>query len=53
MGGATLALPEGRKPPWPIAVMGFAVISLVAGVSAWVKALRGELNPAWEPTRRG
>ncbi|HEV8356487.1 MAG TPA: hypothetical protein VGQ17_06920 [Gemmatimonadales bacterium] len=48
-----MALPEGRKPPWPVAVVGLAVISLVAVFSAWVKALRGELNPTWNPTRRG
>jgi len=36
-----------------VAVAGFAVASLVAGFVAWTKALRGELNPTWEPTRRG
>ena len=53
MAGTALALPEGRKPPWPLAVAGFVAISLVAGFFAWIKVLRGELNPTWEPTRRG
>ena len=53
LAGAALALPEGRRLPWPVAMAGFAVASLVAGFVAWTKALRGELNPTWEPTRRG
>jgi cellulose synthase/poly-beta-1,6-N-acetylglucosamine synthase-like glycosyltransferase len=53
MAGAALALPEGRKLPWPLAVAGFVAISLVAGFFAWIKVLRGELSPTWEPTRRG
>ncbi len=44
--------PAGRRPPRPIALAGFALASFVAGFLAWTKALRGELNPIWEPTRR-
>jgi hypothetical protein len=42
----------GGKPPRPLAVFGFALVSVAAGFIAWTKALRGELNPIWEPTRR-
>ncbi len=44
--------PEGRPLPRLVALCGFAVVSHVAGLVAWSKALRGELNPIWEPTRR-
>lgn len=44
--------PEGRALPRLVALCGFAVVSHVAGLVAWSKALRGELNPIWEPTRR-
>jgi cellulose synthase/poly-beta-1,6-N-acetylglucosamine synthase-like glycosyltransferase len=32
---------------------GFVGSTHWAGVVAWYRALRGELNPIWEPTRRG
>lgn len=32
--------------------LAFATASFSAGLVAWFKALRGELNPIWEPTRR-
>jgi cellulose synthase/poly-beta-1,6-N-acetylglucosamine synthase-like glycosyltransferase len=35
-----------------VASMAFVLAGLVAGVEAWIKALSGELNPVWEPTRR-
>jgi cellulose synthase/poly-beta-1,6-N-acetylglucosamine synthase-like glycosyltransferase len=44
--------PEGRKAPAPIAVCGFALAVNAAAIRAWAKALRGERNPIWEPTRR-
>lgn len=44
--------PEGRRLPRVVALCGFALVSHVAGLVAWSKALRGELNPIWEPTRR-
>ncbi len=44
--------PEGRPLPRLVAICGFALVSHVAGLVAWSKALRGELNPIWEPTRR-
>jgi hypothetical protein len=38
--------------PRLLAVPAFAVAGNVAAVHAAFKALRGELNPVWEPTRR-
>ncbi len=44
--------PSGSTAPRLLTTMAFAVSSQVAGVKAWIGALRGELNPVWEPTRR-
>jgi cellulose synthase/poly-beta-1,6-N-acetylglucosamine synthase-like glycosyltransferase len=41
----------GRLPRL-LAVPAYVVWGMVAGVHAWTKALRRELNPIWEPTRR-
>jgi len=46
------AWPSGRRVPFVLALPGFVVGSVVAAVVAWSKALRGEKNPIWEPTRR-
>jgi cellulose synthase/poly-beta-1,6-N-acetylglucosamine synthase-like glycosyltransferase len=42
----------GGRPPRLLGAFGFVVVSASAGFIAWTKALRGELNPIWEPTRR-
>jgi cellulose synthase/poly-beta-1,6-N-acetylglucosamine synthase-like glycosyltransferase len=52
VGTLAMLAPEGRRLPRVVALCGFAVASHVAGFLAWTKALRGELNPIWEPTRR-
>jgi cellulose synthase/poly-beta-1,6-N-acetylglucosamine synthase-like glycosyltransferase len=44
--------PEGRPLPRLLAAVAFIVSAHVAGVVAWYRALSGELNPVWEPTRR-
>ena len=44
--------PKGRPIPTFFAVPGFALASNLAGVLAWVKVLRRERSPIWEPTRR-
>ena len=44
--------PGDRPAPRLLAISGFLFSSHVAGVVAWARALRGELNPVWEPTRR-
>jgi len=51
-GVIALRWPEGRSMPRLIGVCGFIVAAHTAGLLAWVKALRGERNPIWEPTRR-
>ncbi|MGE3524883.1 MAG: glycosyltransferase [Gemmatimonadales bacterium] len=43
---------ERRKLPRPVAMITFLYSAMLAGFMAWVKALRGERNPIWEPTRR-
>jgi cellulose synthase/poly-beta-1,6-N-acetylglucosamine synthase-like glycosyltransferase len=52
--GGTLALTrfENKRLPLPLAAAGFFVAVNVAALAAWWKALRGERNPIWEPTRR-
>lgn len=43
---------KGVALPRPLAMVTFAASSAVAGFVAWFRALRGELDPVWEPTRR-
>jgi hypothetical protein len=52
LGVIALRWPTGKRLPGPLAFLGFAVASSAAGLAAWLKALRGERNPIWEPTRR-
>ena len=52
VGVVALRWPEGRAVPSPVALCGFVVAVNVAALLAWAKALRGERNPIWEPTRR-
>ena len=44
--------PEGRQAPRIVAAPAYVVSGIVAATDAWHRALRGELNPVWEPTRR-
>lgn len=41
-------IPGGRAG----ALVAFAAMSMLAGVLAWVRVLRRQQNPVWEPTRR-
>ncbi|HEV2181706.1 MAG TPA: glycosyltransferase [Gemmatimonadaceae bacterium] len=52
LGYAAIAWPDGRRVPLPIALCGFVVVSTLAGVLAWLKFLRRQRMPTWEPTRR-
>jgi hypothetical protein len=52
LGTVALLAPEGTRLPRLISLCGFILASHVAGFIAWTRALRGELNPIWEPTRR-
>jgi hypothetical protein len=51
-GAVALRAPEGRRLPRPVALCGFILATHLAGFLAWTKALRGESNSIWEPTRR-
>jgi len=33
-------------------VPAFAIAAVMAGLHAWVEALRGGARPTWDPTRR-
>lgn len=52
IGWTALYWPAGRPLPRPVALTGFAMSANVAGVLAWLKVLRREHSPVWEPTRR-
>lgn len=41
-----------RRLPLPLGKVCYVSLAIGAGLSAWARALRGELNPIWEPTRR-
>jgi cellulose synthase/poly-beta-1,6-N-acetylglucosamine synthase-like glycosyltransferase len=51
MGGLGWLMAEHR-PPRALALPAYLVSGTVAALHAWIKALSGELNPVWEPTRR-
>lgn len=42
----------GGRPPRALARPAYVLWGVVAGLHAWVGALRGDLTPTWEPTRR-
>ena len=44
--------PEERALPRWLGLPAFGFWGVVAGLHAWVNAVRGELHPMWEPTRR-
>jgi len=45
--------PEARPLPRVLRVPAYLVWGVVAGLQAWGNALRGEVQPVWDPTRRG
>ncbi|MGH7631233.1 MAG: glycosyltransferase family 2 protein [Gemmatimonadales bacterium] len=51
-GTFALSSREDKRLPLPLGMAGFLVAVNVAALAAWAKALRGERNPIWEPTRR-
>ena len=53
IGAAAMFWPESRKVPGPVSFFGFILGAQVAGFVAWTEVFRRELNPTWEPTRRG
>jgi len=44
--------PEDRHAPRFVSMPAYVVSGIIAALDAWLRALRGELNPVWEPTRR-
>ncbi len=44
--------PEDRHAPRIVSVPAYLVSGIVAAIDAWRRAVKGELNPVWEPTRR-
>lgn len=38
--------------PRVIAAPTYLILGTIAGLHSWLNALRGEMNPVWEPTRR-
>lgn len=43
---------ERRDPPKLVSLAAYVIAGVLATLHAWINALRGELNPMWEPTRR-
>jgi cellulose synthase/poly-beta-1,6-N-acetylglucosamine synthase-like glycosyltransferase len=41
-----------ERVPRIVATPAYVVWGVLAGIHAWVSALRGDLTPTWEPTRR-
>ncbi len=52
VGAMAMHQADKRALPKPIAICAFLFAANLAGLLAWSKALRGERNPIWEPTRR-
>ncbi len=44
--------PEQRATPRIAAVPAYFISGMLAAIAAWTRALSGDLNPVWEPTRR-
>jgi glycosyltransferase involved in cell wall biosynthesis len=45
--------PEDKRLPRAVSVPAYALSGLLAGLHAWIRALRGKGTAVWEPTRRG
>ena len=52
VGWLGLRMSAKQQLPAPLALPSFIFAANLAGFLAWVKVLRGEHNPVWEPTRR-
>ncbi len=44
--------PSDARMPRAIGLAAYVFWGVAAGIHAWLKALRGDLDPIWEPTRR-
>jgi hypothetical protein len=52
LGWIAMKAPDGKRLPRLVSICGFVLVTHLAGFLAWTKALRGESNSIWEPTRR-
>jgi cellulose synthase/poly-beta-1,6-N-acetylglucosamine synthase-like glycosyltransferase len=52
VGLAAFVWPADRSMPGLVSALGYLLGATGAAIVAWSKALRGERNPIWEPTRR-
>jgi cellulose synthase/poly-beta-1,6-N-acetylglucosamine synthase-like glycosyltransferase len=52
LGTIAMRAPDGKRLPRLVSICGFVLVTHMAGFLAWTKALRGESNSIWEPTRR-
>ncbi len=52
LAGLGWAWPQTRNPPRFLAIPAYAALGNLAALHAWLRALAGEGNPIWEPTRR-
>jgi cellulose synthase/poly-beta-1,6-N-acetylglucosamine synthase-like glycosyltransferase len=52
LGVLALRWPARRRPPALVALAGYAVTILAAGVGAWIEALSGPGTATWDPTPR-
>jgi cellulose synthase/poly-beta-1,6-N-acetylglucosamine synthase-like glycosyltransferase len=52
LAGAGWYWPEDRRAPRIVSMSAYVVSGIIAALEAWLRALQGELNPMWEPTRR-
>jgi cellulose synthase/poly-beta-1,6-N-acetylglucosamine synthase-like glycosyltransferase len=43
---------RGARAPAVLAIPGFILAAHLAGILAWIRALRRQRSPIWEPTRR-
>ena len=52
LAGAGWYWPEERRAPRLVSACAYGVFGVLAALESWLRALSGELNPMWEPTRR-
>jgi hypothetical protein len=52
LGSVGFLWPERRRLPRLLAIPAYGLVGNLAVLHAWISAIRGDLNPTWEPTRR-
>ncbi len=51
-GALAMSWRGSRTPPYPVALAGYVLGSVTAGIAAWVSAVTTPGTSVWEPTRR-